>query len=209
MPGQRGPAVLSERGAEGTRPEFPRPTGSRSAPPVRLPDVSAAPVVKPPFERIVAAYGPVVLRVVRAVLGPQDAEDAWSETFLAAMRAYPELPAGARVEGWLVTIAHRKAIDVTRGNARRPVPVAEPPERAGGAGSGRPQDWDPDLWRALRELPPRQRQAVAYHYLAGLPYKEIAALTGGSTDAARRAAADGVKALRRTYPGAGAERTSE
>jgi DNA-directed RNA polymerase specialized sigma24 family protein len=40
---------------------------------------------------------------------------------------------------------------------------------------------------------------VAYHYLAGLPYAQVAAITGGSTDAARRAAADGIKTLRATY----------
>ncbi|HEY0640990.1 MAG TPA: sigma factor, partial [Pseudonocardiaceae bacterium] len=47
-----------------------------------------------PFEEIVTEYGPMVLRVCRAVVGTQDAEDAWSETFLAALRAYPSLPAG-------------------------------------------------------------------------------------------------------------------
>ena len=41
---------------------------------------------------------------------------------------------------------------------------------------------------------------MAYHYLVGLPYTEIAAIVGGSTDAARRAAADGIKTLRSTYP---------
>lgn len=165
--------------------------------------------MKPPFEEIVSAYGPVVLRVVRAVLGPDDAEDAWSETFLSAMRAYPELPAEARVEAWLVTIAHRKALDVARGNARRALPVEHLPDRPGEC--GRPQDADPDLWNALRALPLRQRQAVAYHYLAGLPYKDIAALTGGSTQAARRAAADGIGNLRRAGLGgeSGTPRPSE
>lgn len=42
---------------------------------------------------------------------------------------------------------------------------------------------------------------MAYHYLAGLPYTDIAAILGGSTDAARRAAADGIANLRRAYPG--------
>lgn len=150
-----------------------------------------------PFEQIVTDYGPMVLRVCRAVVGPHDAEDCWSETFLSAMKAYPDLPPDANVEAWLVTIAHRKAIDVTRADARRPTPVEDLPERP--SATGRPEDWDGDLWRALRELPTRQRQAVAYHYLAGLPYKEIATVTGGNTDAARRAAADGIKTLRRTY----------
>ncbi|HZE31116.1 MAG TPA: sigma-70 family RNA polymerase sigma factor [Actinoallomurus sp.] len=150
-----------------------------------------------PFEQIVTDHGPMVLRVCRAVVGPHDAEDAWSETFLSAMKAYPDLPPDANIEAWLVTIAHRKAIDVTRADARRPTPVEEIPERPSDA--GRPEGWDGDLWQALKALPTRQRQAVAYHYLAGLPYKEIAAVSGGSTDAARRAAADGIKTLRRTY----------
>ncbi len=140
-----------------------------------------------------AEYGPTVLRVCRAVLGPADADDAWSETFLSALRAYPDLPADANVEAWLVTIAHRKAIDVTRAAARRAVPVADPPESEAEAGLP-----DLDLAAAVAALPPKQRQAVAYHYLAGLPYAEIAEILGGSTDAARRAAADGIAALRRT-----------
>ncbi|MFC3999332.1 RNA polymerase sigma factor [Nocardiopsis sediminis] len=151
-----------------------------------------------PFELIVRDHGPMVLRVCRAVLGPQDAEDAWSETFLSAMTAYPRLDPGANIEAWLVTIAHRKAIDVTRANARRPVAVEEVPERPGEL--GRPESWDPDLWAALKKLTPRQRQAVAYHHLAGLPYKEVAALIGGTAEAARRAAADGIRILRTTYP---------
>lgn len=142
-------------------------------------------------------YGPVVLRVCRAVVGPVDAEDAWSETFLAALRAYPELPADANVEAWLVTIAHRKAIDVTRARGRRAVPVEDLPERPSRAGN--PDAWDGDLWDALARLPDKQRATVAYHYLAGLPYKDIAEITGGSTDAARRAAADGLRTLRATY----------
>ena len=75
---------------------------------------------KKPFETVVAAHGGTVLRVCRAVLGLADADDAWSETFVAAMKAYPDLPRGANVEAWLVTIAHRKAIDVARrrGGAR-------------------------------------------------------------------------------------------
>lgn len=150
-----------------------------------------------PFEELVTEHGPTVLRVCRAVLGPADAEDAWSETFLAALRAYPELDEGANVEAWLVTIAHRKAIDLARARNRRPVAVAEVPERPGERAEPL---WHSELWPALRALPDKQRRVLAYHYLAGLPYKEIAAITGGSADAARRAAADGIKSLREAQP---------
>jgi RNA polymerase sigma factor (sigma-70 family) len=161
--------------------------------------------VKLPFDAIVSAHGGTVLRVCRAILGPADADDAWSETFLSALKAYPELPADANIEAWLVTIAHRKAIDVTRAAARRAIPVAEPPEQPAPAGSAAEVSGAPgpdeiaDLTTALARLPAKQKQAVAYHYLAGLPYAEIAAILGGSTDAARRAAADGIAALRRVY----------
>ena len=153
--------------------------------------------LKQPFETVVAAYGSTVLRVCRAVLGIVDADDAWSETFISAMRAYPDLPADANVEAWLVTIAHRKAIDVTRATARRATPTGELPETA----TTPDAEHDPDLADALAQLPDKQQQAVAYHYLAGLPYVDVAAILGGTTDAARRAAADGIATLRRTYPG--------
>ena len=159
--------------------------------------------VKQPFEAVVTEHGTTVLRVCRAVLGPADADDAWSETFLAAMRAYPDLPEGANVEAWLVTIAHRKAIDVTRAAARRAVPVAQAPDDAVAPAADSPGDGlDSDLAGAVARLPAKQRQAVAYHYLAGLPYADVAAILGGSADAARRAAADGIATLRRSYPAA-------
>jgi RNA polymerase sigma factor (sigma-70 family) len=154
---------------------------------------------KQPFEKVVAEHGGTVLRVCRVLLGSHDADDAWSETFLSAMRAYPDLPETANVEAWLVTIAHRKAIDVLRAGARRPVPVGELPEEPAGPGV-RGGD-DDGLWQAVRALPDKQRQAVAYHYVAGLPYAEIAGVIGGTTEAARRAAADGIKNLRKNYPG--------
>ncbi|HEX4863008.1 MAG TPA: sigma-70 region 4 domain-containing protein, partial [Acidimicrobiales bacterium] len=55
---------------------------------------------------------------------------------------------------------------------------------------------DIDLARLLGRLSERQRLAVVYHYLVGLPYAEVAALVGGSPQAARRAAADGIAKLR-------------
>jgi len=158
---------------------------------------------KQPFDIVVETYGPTVLRVCRAVLGPADADDAWSETFLSAMKAYPDLPADANVEAWLVTISHRKAIDVLRAAARRAVPVADTPDTATAPAA---DSRDLDLVSAVASLPAKQRQAIAYHYLAGLPYTDIAVILGGSTEAARRAAADGIATLRRSYPGAAARR---
>ena len=141
-----------------------------------------------------ARHGATVFRVVRAVVGHADADDAWSDTFLSALEAYPGLPANANVEAWLVTIAHRKAIDITRRAARGPELVDVPPSAMVAKG----QEPDVDLVQSVAGLPERQRCAVVYHYIAGLPYGEIAAIVGGTADAARRAAADGIAKLRQT-----------
>lgn len=169
-----------------------------------------------PFEEIVTMHGPTVLRVCRAVVGPDDAEDAWADTFLAALRAYPRLRPDSNVEAWLVTIAHRKALDHVRARSRRAVTLPDLPEpapsgRSGAVGAAMPAggrslardelpgrlEHDDELWAALRSLPLKQRQTVVYHHVAGLPYRQVADIVGGSEAAARRAAADGIAALRR------------
>jgi RNA polymerase sigma factor (sigma-70 family) len=98
-------------------------------------------VSPPPFEELVAEHGPTVLRVCRAVLGPADAEDAWSETFLAALDAYARLRPNSNIEAWLVTIAHRKALDHVRARSRRPIltdMLPEPPRTRAVPGAGSP-----------------------------------------------------------------------
>jgi RNA polymerase sigma factor (sigma-70 family) len=150
-----------------------------------------------PFEEVVTEHGPKILRVCRAILGYHEAEDAWSETFLAALRAYPDLDPSANIEAWLVTIAKRKAIDHYRRGKRTSVPIDSIPEIA--SNGDEPTHRNDDLWSALDSLTIKQREAVAYHHLAGLPYAEIATILGTNEVAARRAAADGIKKLRAIY----------
>ena len=155
----------------------------------------------PPFDRVVELHGTTVLRVCRALLDPTDADDAWSETFLAALVAWPDLPSDVNVEAWLVTVARRKALDVIRARDRRPQPVEHLPEPAADGESSAAFDEvlarDDALLRAVRSLPEGQRDSVVLHHLAGLSHLEVAELTGRSHAACRRSAADGVAALRR------------
>lgn len=146
--------------------------------------------MREPFERIVAEHGDVVWRVCRGLLPQHDAEDAWSETFLAALHAWDRFE-GDRVRGWLATIAYRKALDVLRASARivipeEGVPDSPVPER----------ERDLDLWAALARLPDGQRAAVIHHHLAGLPFDEVALITGTTPAAARKAGSDGIRTLR-------------
>jgi RNA polymerase sigma factor (sigma-70 family) len=153
-----------------------------------------------PFDLAVQEHGPVVLRVCRGILGPHDAQDAWAETFLSAMRAWPDLDDTADVRAWLVTIAHHRSVDVLRARARRPVaagPLADlDAERPAADG---PDVADEQLLALVRALPPKQRSAVVCRYLADLSYEDVAAVSGTSLVAARRNAADGIASLRRSY----------
>lgn len=154
--------------------------------------------MKLPFEQAVQEHGPTVLRVCRAVLGPTaDADDAWSETFLQALKSWPDLDDDTNIEAWLVRVAQRKAIDVTRSRTRHADPTDDPPETESPLGN--PGSDDRGAWETVATLPERQRLAIAYHYLGGLPHAETAELIGGSAAAVRRAAADGLKTLRRIY----------
>jgi RNA polymerase sigma factor (sigma-70 family) len=149
------------------------------------------------FDRVVELHGTTVLRVCRALLDPIEADDAWSETFLAALVAWPDLPADVNVEAWLVTVARRKALDVVRARGRRAQPVEHVPEPPATTPFDELVARDDALLRAVRALPDGQRDAVVLHHLAGLSHLEVAELTGRSHAACRRASADGLAALRR------------
>lgn len=134
------------------------------------------------------------MAVLQGAVGREGAEDCFQETFLAALRAYPRLEDGRNLRGWLLTIAHRKAIDHHRAKGRRPIPVAEPTEVADPDGMPEPGN---GLWEAVAALPPKQRAAVALRYGSDLPHGEIAAALGCSPEAARRSLHEGLKRLRK------------
>jgi len=153
----------------------------------------------PPFQALLDEHRDVVYRFLVASLGRHDAEDCFQETFISAMRAYPKLKDDSNLRGWLLTIAHRKAIDAHRARARRAVPVEEVPERAGEDDVS--LNGEPELWRAVRDLPPKQRAAVLHRYLNDLAYVDIGTVMGCSEEAARRSVHEGLKKLRLVWAG--------
>jgi RNA polymerase sigma factor (sigma-70 family) len=153
----------------------------------------------PPFQALLDEHAADVMAVLRGAVGRTDAEDCFQETFLAALRGYPKLRDGSNLRGWLLTIAHRKAIDHHRATGRRPLPVAEVEPAPTTASSTDPIDRLPadGLWTMVGGLPPKQRAAVALRYACDLPHAEIAAALGCSPEAARRSLHEGIKRLRK------------
>jgi RNA polymerase sigma factor (sigma-70 family) len=145
----------------------------------------------PPFQALLDEHSRDVLGFLIAAVGPQEAQDCFQETLVAALRSYPRLEDDSNLRGWLLTIAHRKAIDHHRGRTRRPTPVGDAPEVAVSdreTGTG--------VWTAVAGLPPKQRTAVALRFACDMPHREIAAALGGSEEAARRNLHEGLKKLR-------------
>ena len=153
----------------------------------------------PPFQRFLDSYREDVWRFLRASVRSSEVEDCFQETFMAAMRAYPRLRGDSNLRAWVLTIAHRKALDVHRARARRAVPVADPASLDGRSSDEertRPER-DESLWEAVGELPARQRSAVVLRYLADMQHREIAQAIGCSEEAARRSLHEGLAKLRK------------
>jgi RNA polymerase sigma factor (sigma-70 family) len=154
----------------------------------------------PPFQSLLDSYRGDVYRFLVASVGVVDADDVYQETWIAALRAYPRLRRADNLRGWLLRIAQNKAIDSQRARARRPLPSDSLPERAA-APEAAPvtPDGEPELWAAVRRLPPKQRAAVFCRSVLGMPYSELAELLDSSEDAARRNVHEGLKALREEW----------
>lgn len=148
----------------------------------------------PPFQRFLDDHREEVWRFLRTVAGPAEADDCFQETFIAALRAYPRLRADSDLRAWVLTIAHRKALDAHRRRARLPVPAGDALPDA--AAPEQPPVADEQLWAAVRELPERQRAAVALRFLADMAHSDIAAAIGCSEQAARRSLHEGLTRLR-------------
>lgn len=142
----------------------------------------------PPFERFYEEHRDEVYGFLVRRLGQDRADDAFQETFLRALRAYPKLRHGEHLRAWAFTIASRIAID----EHRRPKVTAELPELADE--DGRPAF--AELEHLADQLPPTERAAVVLRYGYDLDYADIGAALGSSSTAARQAASSGIRRLR-------------
>ena len=143
----------------------------------------------PPFERFYDQHkGEVYAFLVRR-LGRDRADDAFQETFLRALRAYPKLRHADHLRAWAFTIASRIVID----EHRRSRPTAELPDLA--AEPDRPAF--AELEHLADRLPPTERAAVVLRYGYDLDYSDIGAALGSNATAARQAASSGIRRLRK------------
>ena len=154
----------------------------------------------PPFQRFLDEHREAVWRLLVSTVGPHDADDCFQETFIAALRAYPRLRRDSNLRAWVLTIAHRKALDAHRSRKRRALPRGRAGDAGAAAGARAAPARDDALWEAVGALPPRQRSAVVLRYVGDLPHRDIAAAIGCSEEAARRSLHEGLAKLRKAVP---------
>ncbi len=106
---------------------------------------------------------------------PHEAEDAAQQAFLCA---FESLRAGSTPwspDAWLLTIARNECLDRLRKRARHPQAALEREPATEGVEEVAARNAAlAELYAALDELPPRQRDALLLHELCGLSYVEIA-----------------------------------
>jgi RNA polymerase sigma-70 factor (ECF subfamily) len=130
------------------------------------------------FGRI--AYG-LALRVLR---DPGLAEDAVQEAFLQIWRGAERfVPERAKASAWIMTLVHRRAVDLVRREERRRAdPLEDASAVAGAEGSAEDLAWlrfeRERVQAALSRLPDQQREALELAYYGGFTQSELAERLG-------------------------------
>lgn len=129
-------------------------------------------------------YGRIAYGLALRVLRDQAlAEDAVQEAFLAVWRsAATFVPERAKASSWILTLVHRRAVDLVRREERR---RAEPLGEELGAdteGSAADVAWlrleRERVQEALRRLPDQEREALELAYYGGFTQSQLAERLG-------------------------------
>jgi RNA polymerase sigma-70 factor (ECF subfamily) len=148
------------------------------------------------FEALVVRHrAPVYNFILRLAGSPARAEDILQETWLKVVRGAQDWQPKARFTTWVYTIARNLCVDSARKETYRKTDSLDAPQGAGGEGralgeavvdegSARPdrgaynQRLRPMIERALLALPAEQREVFLLREYSGIPFKEIAEVTG-------------------------------
>jgi RNA polymerase sigma-70 factor (ECF subfamily) len=152
------------------------------------------------YGRVAPAVFGLVARVVR---DPAQAEEVTQEVFVELWRTASRFdPARGTARSWVMTCAHRRAVDRVRSAER----VARRDDLAGRRDQGRPYDEVVEqvetglererVRRGLAALTDLQREAVVLAYYGGYTHRQIAELLGVPSRTVKTRLRDGLLRLR-------------
>jgi RNA polymerase sigma-70 factor (ECF subfamily) len=152
------------------------------------------------YRRVAGAVFGLVGRVVR---DPAQAEEVTQEVFVELWRTAARFdPARGTARAWIMTCAHRRAVDRVRSAER----AARRDDLAGRRDQGRPYDEVAEqveaglerehVRRGLDVLTELQREAVVLAYYGGYTHREISELLGVPSGTVKTRLRDGLIRLR-------------
>ncbi|HWB22915.1 MAG TPA: sigma-70 family RNA polymerase sigma factor [Gaiellaceae bacterium] len=136
------------------------------------------------FGELYDRYGRVAYGLALRVLRDEAlAEDAVQEAFLAIWRGASRfIPERAKASTWILTLVHRRAVDLVRREERRRADPLEDTDLAGAERSAEDVAWlrfeRERVQGALRQLPDQQREAIELAYYGGFTQSELAERLG-------------------------------
>ena len=147
------------------------------------------------FDAFVRARLPELLRFGRALTGsPEAAADLVQDALERTVLAWPRLRSREEPEGYVRRIMVNRNISIWRKFGREQV-TAEVVDSA-----AEDTHFDADLWRALRQLPPKQRAVIALRYYEDMSEADIARTLGCSVGTVKSQASKGLAKMRRLMP---------
>jgi RNA polymerase sigma-70 factor (ECF subfamily) len=168
------------------------------------------------FEVLVRKHRTPVFNFILRFTGHRArAEDVLQETWLKVVRSAPEYEAKAKFTTWVYTIARNLCVDSARKESYRQAASLEAPVNGAEGGEGRPlgealpdEGVSPErgaynarvrplLERALAGLPEEQREVFVLREYSGVPFKEIAEVTGVSENTVKSRMRYALEGLRR------------
>ncbi len=134
-----------------------------------------------PFDVLLARYGPRVYGFVRRLVGPEQADDAAQEAWVAIYRALPGYRGEAQLSTWMLTIAARccrrqRRSRLTLADEHQAEDLAD--STATPAQAALSRELGEVVREAIDRLPAGQREAVHLRCIEELSYDDIARVLG-------------------------------
>lgn len=163
----------------------------------RRPGSDVEPFVRDFDHFYVEHYRSVVTLVYTLTGSRNGAEDIAQEAFLRTHRSWPEVGGYDRPDAWVRVVA----MNLARSRLRRLGAEARALGRVAGLAPTRFPELEPHnerFWQAVRDLPRRQREVVALHYLEDRSIADVAAILGIAESSVKNSLAQGRRTLART-----------
>ncbi len=156
------------------------------------------------FEEFVAARGPALLRHAYVLTGDRDlAQDLVQEVLAHLYGRWERVQASNAPEAYVRTSITRKYLSWRRRRASTERVTDQLPETARGSADFTDERAGDDVvWRALQELPRRQRAILALRFYDDQSDLQIAEILGVSASNVRAQASRGIATLRSHLAGA-------